>query len=557
MSTSPPSPADETRSPAFVPTNRASEGEASPAGGATVVPPLPSKEELEREQLRLTNEKLKIETNKLQQGPEPERWWSRLFKNAIAFGGVVTVAASAYGIWDSYNKTILDRERTLADRERTRLADQRIRFEDAIKRLESTSTISKLVGVSLLSGYLDASNKENHRQVLFTLAGLTATEKDSQTQAAVIDLMTAIPKDGPIALADWRYFQDSLVTQSRALMAKGDLWHHRHFGSTSPLTDDERAARTVGRLIALNVRKGVVSDHADYRGIYCGECDFHGAAFPRGVDFTGAVLDRSNFSGATLEASVFDNAELLGTRFVEADLRRAKFRSLDESLASQSGSAGDRTLLSFGRTRYLEHIVSALDINPSVDITMPNFSCANLAEANFDFHSLFPGVIGRRSKSDQLKSGFVRIVLPPKFFKANIAGAHLERARFFTFTDWDGPPDYYLPFSNTVRVGEIGVVQGNIDVKALRLDGEDNNGGHTAPTLPTEVLIFQDRLKATFFSVELDHASLPEHIADFLKKKTVQFRNSDFPERDNFLGTFRSPFGGGRDPDLDCTPRHS
>jgi uncharacterized protein YjbI with pentapeptide repeats len=319
-----------------------------------------SKEDLEREQLSLTNEKLKIETKKLEQDAEPEGWWSKLFKNAIAFGGVVTVAATAYGIWDSYDKTIIDREQTRTERERARLVDQRTRFEDAIKRLESSSTISKLVGVSVLSGYLDGSNKEAHRQILFTLAGLMATEKDPQTQAAVIDLMNSIPKDGPIALGDWRYFQDMLVTQSRALMAKGDLTNHRQFQSASALTDDERSARTVGRLIASNVRKGVVADYSNYRGIYCEECDFHGAAFPRAADFTGAVLDRSNFSGARLDAAVFDDAELAGTKFVEADLRQAKFRSLDESLSNEGV---DSNRVSFGRTTYIDHIASAFQSN--------------------------------------------------------------------------------------------------------------------------------------------------------------------------------------------------
>jgi hypothetical protein len=505
VSVSPRSPADETHSPAFVPAKSKSEGQSSPAGGTTVVPPLPSKEELEREQLRLTNEKLKIETNKLQQDAKPERWWSRLFKNAIAFGGVVTVAATAYGIWDSYDKTIVDRERTRTDRERTRLADQRTRFEDAVKRLESSSTISKLVGVSVLSGYLDASNKEAHRQALFTLAGLMATEKDPQTQAAVIDLMTSIPKDGPIALADWRYFQDMLVTQSRALMAKGDLWRHRQFGSASPLTDDERAARTVGKLIASNVRKGVVPDYPNYRSIYCKECDFRGVAFPHGVDFTGAVLDHSNFSGATLEAAVFDNAELAGTNFVKADLRQAKFRSVDESLMNGGGGDSDRVL--FGQTKYLEHIASALDINATVDIRMPNFSCANLADADFDRHSLFPGVILLQrsyAKSDQGKSGWyqnvsafvkdeaetrpkvsfqVARISPPKFFKANVTGVHFERARFFTFTDSNERFSEYMSSSTAIRVADIRVEHGSMADKAFQLEGEESKGAAKRPYL--------------------------------------------------------------------------
>ena len=67
-------------------------------------PRLPDKEALERQQLYLTNKKLEQET-------KPEKWWSKLVKNAIAFGGLVTLAATAYGIYDSYNKTMVDRER--------------------------------------------------------------------------------------------------------------------------------------------------------------------------------------------------------------------------------------------------------------------------------------------------------------------------------------------------------------------------------------------------------------------------------------------------------------
>src|ERR1043166_2473173 len=147
------------------------EGESNvfpqPDRAATIHSTLATKDDLEREQLYLTNEKLKIETRKLEQDAKPERWWSKLIKNFVAFGGVIAVAATAYGIWDSYSKTIVDRERTRVDRERTRIVDQRARFEEAIKRLESPNTISKLVGVSVLSGYLDGSNKEAHRQILF------------------------------------------------------------------------------------------------------------------------------------------------------------------------------------------------------------------------------------------------------------------------------------------------------------------------------------------------------------------------------------------------------
>ena len=93
-----------------------------------------------------------------------------------------------------------------------------------------------------------------------------ATEKDSQTQAAVINLIEFIAEGEFISHADWGYFQDMLVTQSRALMQKGNLSRHRQFQPASPLSDEEQAARTVGKLIAINIRKGKVPGRVNYRG---------------------------------------------------------------------------------------------------------------------------------------------------------------------------------------------------------------------------------------------------------------------------------------------------
>src|SRR4051812_14373155 len=151
------------------------------------------KAELERQQLELTNQKLKIETEKLARESQPERWWSNLAKNVVAIGGIATVAATMYGLYDSYTKTITDRERAREDRARSRTVEQRLQFEDAVKRLEASGTVSKLVGVSLLGAYLNRDNKSLHHQILFTFASLVATEKDLQTQTAVSDLVKAIP----------------------------------------------------------------------------------------------------------------------------------------------------------------------------------------------------------------------------------------------------------------------------------------------------------------------------------------------------------------------------
>ena len=345
--------------------------------------PLPDNAELEKLQLHLTNEKLKVETAKLAREVQPERWWLKLGKNVLALGGLATIAATLYGVWDSYNKTI-------DDRERTRVATQRTRFEDAIKRLESTSTISKLVGVSILSGYLNSANSDAHQQILFTLSGLMATEKDYQTQAAVIDLVTSLSAKTEIRPADWHYFQEMLVSQSRALVEKSTLTTARYDRPLSARdTDEESSARTVGKLISAIARTGVLKNYADYRGIYCIRCDFRNTVFPPFADFTNAVLEGANFSGAKLRDATFDNADLSGVNFVEADLRNARFRNLDETYFSSLDRRNER--VPEGRwTHSLHHSLKALKVRPFVDVDMPNFSCANMKGVDFGTRALFP-----------------------------------------------------------------------------------------------------------------------------------------------------------------------
>jgi uncharacterized protein YjbI with pentapeptide repeats len=532
---------------------------ASQIAGSAAAPSPAKKDELELEQLRLSNRKLKIEADKLEDDSKPESSWSKLIKNAVAFGGVVTIAASLYGIWDSYDKTIIDRDKA-------RLADRRTRIEDAIKRLESSSTISKLVGVSVLGGYLDNQNKDAHRQVLFTFAVLMATEKDPQTQVAVIDLVDSIPKDGPIAPADWHYFQDTLLTQSRALVLKGDLTHHRQFGPASPLTDDERAARTVGKLIASNIRKGVVAEQTNYRGIYCEECDFHGAVFPQRADFTGAILDHANFSGAKLAAAVFDNAELSGSKFVETDLQQAKFRSLDDGSTSGTDVKADH--LSYGRTAYIDHIASALDVNPIIEIRMPNFSCANLADADFDHHALFPGVIPLQrsySKGDENKPGWHHNVpawlresanptktfspariWPPKFSKANLERTHLEKTAFFYLSDTNDPFSDYMGSSTGIRAtDDVAVMLGQMAAIAFLRD-QKAQGGRTEMVI-RDIGLFQARLGGAFYLAGLEKPFLSDDVAGYLKNSP--------PTLGDFLHAFHTPFDSEPDPDLNCTPR--
>jgi uncharacterized protein YjbI with pentapeptide repeats len=509
---------------------------------------LSDKEKLELEQIRLTNEKLKQETI-------PEKWWSKALKYVVPIGALVTVAATAIGVWESYDKTITDRENA-------RIADQKTQIDKAIERLVSPNTISKLVAVSVLSGYLGPNSKDLHHQILFTLAGLMATEKDPQVQAAVIDLIGSVSKEGSITHDDWYYFQDRLVSQSRALMAKGDLPSHRHFAAVPALTDEEQAARAIGKLIANNIRNGNVGGYTDYRGIYCGECNFRGAIIPERADFTGAVLDNADFSKATLRSALFNDAQIAGTKFIEADLRAAQFLIWQKSI---DGADNPKS-----RTTYLDHIASAVDLNATVDIQMPNFSCANLDDANFGRHALFPGVFEvwrSYSKKDQAKPGWYQTVpkgykdraqtepkvefppvqvVPPKFFNASLKNTHFEFTRFFIVTREDVPN--YMGNSEAIPVAELQLSQGDIADTAFEIPS-DKDFNSSDKTRYSSVRDFQRTLRASFHSAEIEHASLSPIMRSFLKQRK--------PTRDDYLYGFHSFDLLMDDTDSQCTPRRN
>src|SRR5688572_24877631 len=73
---------------------------------------LPSRKDLLSElQADLANQKLEAEIAKLRKEAEPEKWWAAIAKRFVAVGALVTVIATIFGIWDSYDKTLTERER--------------------------------------------------------------------------------------------------------------------------------------------------------------------------------------------------------------------------------------------------------------------------------------------------------------------------------------------------------------------------------------------------------------------------------------------------------------
>jgi hypothetical protein len=522
-----------------------------------------SEDELKREQLRLTVEKMRFENRKLERDLIPEKTLSKIAKNTIALGGIITVLATGYGLFNSYNKTLDDRESARATEKRAQDVERRVRFEDAVKRLESPNVTSKLVAVAVLSGYLTESDRPYHRQILLTFASVVATEGNLLMQAAILDLMDDKQYDKSILAADWSYFQTMLVSQSRALVARGDLYRKRQFGldaRTAP--DDEVAARHVGRMIAQNVEHGRVPDFATYAGIYCEACNFRYRKFPPGADFSGAILDRSDFRGSNLEKAIFNNAQLEGAVFALAYLKNAHFQTVDENRLNEGvGASAEDVTRTDLKTSYLQPLLPLLDSHFGFTMTMPDFSCANLQEARFDNLSLF-GIAGQlrrkvasgdesrggwranvseREKEALAKGGVVSrlplTVVLPSFYRADLKGAELGSIRAFSLRlKEDAGLWQYFQKPTVSENSELILVEGLMQKSALAPQPPQATA-RPGPVLTGDVALdredllrrertfFQNKVRYSFLDAHVSDAKLPDGMMELLEKDDPQFPN--------------------------------
>jgi hypothetical protein len=462
-------------------------------------------------------------------------------RDILALGGIFTILATGYGLYDSWRKTLDDRERARITERRTQEAERRVQFADAVKKLESNNAISKMIAVSALGGYLTKEDRPFHRQILSTFASVVSTEQDIQTQAAILDLVTA--QDLPaIDAKDWSYFQNMLVSQSRAIVARGHLYTRRQFGlgKVKP-SEDEVAARHVGNMIAVNIRSKVVPEFTAYAGIYCEACNLRYTKFPEGADFTGAILDRADFRGATIEGAVFDNAEMEGTTFAQAYLRNASFKTvpLERLMEGVGATADDVTHIELS-TPYVQHTLRLLDSQKSITMTMPNFSCANLQGARFNNHSMFGfrghgarkvaagdnlqdgwrSTLSEQEKRKVMEGGSVEIshpltANPPSFFRADLSGAHLEEIRAFSvWATSDATPYPYFASSNRIYQSDLVLWEGTIMKNFLLPPPPDPN----AVPRPVNSVDFsgndrealKDQMQIAFLGVDLSTVNLPE-----------------------------------------------
>ena len=517
---------------------------------------------LKLRQLELANQQLELEIKKSASELRPESWWSRLAKNVVAVGGIVTIFATGTGIWDSYRRNAVDREHT-------RVAEAKARIDESIKRIDAGSVISKMSSIAVLSGYLDKSNQDLHRQILYTFASLMATEHDEQVQRALTDLISTIPAvdgsaAGSIKKEDWEYFLGTLISQNRALVAKGSLAEKRQFYPDLPVTDIELTARGLGKLITQIVRKQILHEYSDYSGIYCVGCDFSDVIFKVNTNFSESILDNSNFNRSTLQDALFDNAQLLGSTFIESELNGAKIRSTGPKI------------LNLVWTRSLDHIFEVLNSRYQIQVQMPNFSCADLENVDFDQYTLFRGVLqtervysvselgkqwystvpswiveqATESADHKYKFASVKVTMP-KFYRANISGTDLRGVNFLSVSENKETQEYYSSTRFEKR-GGFWVFQGQLSseefVVSSGVDTKDTKSQKKSDS-DNDIQLFQSALRASMFSTRaMDKAKLSEAMDKFMK--TSPPSGADF--RSEYLRSFAKI---DTDPDFNCRPR--
>jgi hypothetical protein len=480
-------------------------------------------------------------------------WWTRWAAVAGALVAIIGVPTALIKLWDPIHKALTGEQQ-----------EQSATFDQATSLLNQVARSERLNGLSKLIVLLRSQDSDLRRRVLLVLANFVATEKEAEVQAAVRDSFGMLAESKKLDPDDWTYFQGRLIEISRSLSKSGNLYERReHLLPSGPPSQEEFSARYVRDILVDNIRRGTANSINDYSKVYCVDCDFSGTNWQPGVNFAGAILDDSNFSRATLKRAIFDNAELAGSRFVEADLTAASFRSVNPPTQPPYAA----------HTPYVEHALAALKTEGSVLLVMPNFSCANLAFADFDGHTLFAApflatrtyVHGSSTPEPAWSSALPQVcqmvkgptpctfpaltVEPTKFFRATLTNTKLNTVQFIAI----GPKEpFYRNFSVAV-VGsavEFNVWEGRLVESAWNLDSTPILPGTRVDDERLLAMLFQTAFRGALYEALWDPNSFPIEIQKFLQ--------NSHPTQQDYRVNYLSPFLSGKeqgDRDATCVPR--
>ena len=328
---------------------------------------------LEKEEQRARIQKLVAETKltTFQLSGAHQRY--ERVKAAAAIGGLVTAIAAFIGLFLSAAQWL-----------RAEDAARRLRTEERLDRslalLGGENAATRLGAAVSLSSFL-TRDTEYASAALQALTNALAIEESITVRNAIVAAIQRI-KPEQVTKAELDRALESLVVVSRGLVDEGSLWSSRRTSVffTPNHNSVESRALSVGTAIASLLHNGARS--ADMSRVYLSSVDLSGLDLA-GIRWDDSILAWTDFSRSDLTGASFRDADLENTTFVSARLSRADFSVSADSLATKRRSDYVREQLRRDQLNaQLAHAPATFTIHG------PDFSCADLAGANFDRHPL-------------------------------------------------------------------------------------------------------------------------------------------------------------------------
>jgi uncharacterized protein YjbI with pentapeptide repeats len=316
-------------------------------------------EDLSKLELETKIQKLQIETQLLQQQQQRERHWIEKVKGLSGMTGIVTalvaVVTVGWSISGGLQQQALSRDARYEER-----------LESAFAKLGSENARDRITGTASLQVMLEQGDQSRQRQILILLGKVVSIEEDQEIREAILDIFLGL--DGatidPAVLAD---ATKAMVRTNRTLTSLYEARIFDRFFDTKELAPSDPLTRlaATGAVIAALARTQQVAK--DLSGIYCPKCNFSGADLA-GINLQDAWLNDAKFDKANLKGASLKGAGLGGTTFIQTNLTRATFGETETSWF------GNYNFANVARGLYPRQ---------------PDFTCANLEDANFSGYYLF------------------------------------------------------------------------------------------------------------------------------------------------------------------------
>lgn len=313
-----------------------------------------------------------------------------------------------------------------------------------IQQLGQGTANQRLAGVSEVGAFISSSRPEERSLAELALSNAIAIEESETVRHAIVSSYENIdPRI--VGKLELDKVLSLLAQRSRGLVSEGSLWFARssndyslgrpHDGSA------EARAKDVADSITGLLRKGA-RPH-DLSGIYLVRCDLSKLNLAH-TDFDNSILAWSDFDAADLSDATFNGADLEGVTFVETDLRRAHLTNIPTPPSNLALSVNH------------DYVIrdAAWPWRRVGQIMGPDFSCADLREADFRGHSLF---------FIASAPNFTQYFVSPRFSEANLERTDFRFALAYGIIYKSEFSEFPVSFANARGLNAGGHIWGDVE----------------------------------------------------------------------------------------------